>query len=377
MTNISLLTYDNDSYFRSKKEILNLSVESLYDSSSTNQEDVIIKFIKQMDKTKVDSGLLPPGLRLTIPGLIIFERPPSMQLVQYQNMTLEQMDNMEHGYEDEDEDCPEYDDTIHSYYIPVPWQLYIATYSTNPASMYRVTDVRMYFMNTPLNHPDVKLYAPYIPNFFADGHLCSPMFEDSYEVDRYPQDLSGVMASAFDWIWNTGFNADLIECIEQTIVQCKDKNPVVHNFLVEYHENKRYRYLSRHLAFYKYLSELSIHEITSLEWANPAYCSHFNNELRIVYNNDTAAVQQFKDSDRYDPDSRDELSDFKFWYGDLYAHDKTYSKIIESLFYWESMYGHNNHYSSILDPNSVLFNSFDYFASALNNQISYHKMNQA
>ena len=33
------------------------------------------------------------------------------------------------------------------------------------------------------------------------------------DIEKYPKDLSGVMASAYDWIWNSGFNFDITEGI--------------------------------------------------------------------------------------------------------------------------------------------------------------------
>ena len=64
---------------------------------------------------------------------------------------------------------------------------------------------------------------PPIPNFFTNGLLCRPMFDKMNDVDGYSKDLSGVIASAYDWIWNTGFNHDLTENFYHVI---KQKKPV-------------------------------------------------------------------------------------------------------------------------------------------------------
>ena len=33
------------------------------------------------------------------------------------------------------------------------------------------------------------------------------------DIEKYPKDLSGIIASAYDWIWNSGFNFDITESI--------------------------------------------------------------------------------------------------------------------------------------------------------------------
>jgi hypothetical protein len=371
MTNITTLSYRDDTSWRPSQELIDITVNSDYSgSSSTNNPEAILSFINLLDKKKVESGLLPPGLRLLLPGCVIFERPPSMQLIQLIDNSVDDICELEENGEDEALDPQVFQ-------IPVPWQLYIATYSTNPTSMYRITNVRMYFMNTPLNHPDVELYAPYIPNFFGNAELCSPMFNDSDEIERYPQDISGVIASAYDWVWNTGFNADLKECIDQTIFQYSGSNsdrinPIVKAFLKD--EN-RFNFTSQHAAFYSFLSKYDLHDVVDLPWAVPSYAIYFDRDYEFIYNNDTQLLEEFRQSDYcIDNEDGDNLGNFKDWISNIYHIKKTYTKIIDSLFYWErTRYMTDTHYAPMLSPNNISLQNLPNFAQTMINSIMVNR----
>lgn len=362
---IDTLSYSNESYWRKESQLQNITVDSSYSGNfSTNNVNAAISFLKSLDKKTVESGLLPPGLRLILPGCIIFERPPSMQLVQYIDSSVESIIELE---ENEDYDALE----PHVFQIPIPWQLYIATYSTHPGSMYRVTDVRMYFMNTPLTHPDVNLYAPYIPNFFTDAHLCSPMFDDHYEINRYSQDLAGVMSSAYDWVWNTGFNADLRECIDQTINQLRNINPIVKDFYNDYRNSDKYYNSSMYTAFYKFLSNYSIEDVVNLTWANISYTTYFDRDYDFIYNSDSPLVEKFRDSEDYD-ENNDDVRYFKNWLDSVVSiHNlqKTYNDIINALFYPNENNYISKHYKELLDPSNIALKNLSYFHQSMLNSV--------
>ena len=125
--------------------------------------------------------------------MIIFEMPPSMRHVSYQ-----------HAYRDNANG-----DTYRQYYVPVPWQVYIAIFSDEM----RLVDVQMYFSKTSLYSPDQQLYCPPMLNFYSNGALCRPFLSSIEDIEKYPKTISGIIASAFDWVWNTGFNWDITEQI--------------------------------------------------------------------------------------------------------------------------------------------------------------------
>jgi len=146
-----------------------------------------------------DSGFLPPGVKLISDGFIVYERPPTFKTIFYSPTFADQVT----------------DDSINAYSIAVPWQLYIAQFSDD----YLCSDVYMYFMDTPLQSLDQRVYMPTIPNFYTNGLLCRPRFATMDEVTRYSLDVSGVIASSYDWVWNNGTNNDLTESLVHLLLQ--------------------------------------------------------------------------------------------------------------------------------------------------------------
>lgn len=144
-----------------------------------------------------------PGIRYVGDNIIIFEMPPSFKHIDYKEAYRENEGN-------ENEEIDE-----RSYYIPIPWQIYIASFSEDNM---RVQQVQMYFSNSPLTSFDHQLYLPPLLNFYSNGVLCRPMFASMEDIEKYPQNISGVMASAYDWIWNSGFNFDIRETVSEFIV---------------------------------------------------------------------------------------------------------------------------------------------------------------
>jgi hypothetical protein len=377
MTYASILTLKSQRYWDKSSTLKTLTAGGQYsDLYSTNNPEAASSFLNGLNNKNINSGLLPPGLRVSMPGCVIFERPPSMQLVQYIDATVESIASYEENgsfYENDDHEEGEYFEELNSYAfrIPIPWQLYIATYSTNPASMYRVTSIRMYFMNGPLNHPDVELYAPYINNFFTDASLCTPMFDTSDEIERYPQNIAGVMASAYDWVWNTGFNADLKECLDINFANhVAEKNHIIKDFVNKYENGKLPRHLTRYAAFYDYLSDFTIDDIINLEWANPSYAHHFELDREFTYLNSKELLNQFHNSDMYDPDSTNEYHHYKQWLPDLRQIKKTYSHLIDTMFFWKPTISMSRtNYSDLIKNNNISLTSPEYFCESLVNHI--------
>ncbi len=152
-----------------------------------------VPFKIDTDSKKKDFDLIFPGLKCIDENIIVFELPPSMRHVSYQEAFR---DNVGSG-------------NYREFYIPVPWQVYIATFSNDM----RLASVQMYFSKTSLYSSEQKLYAPPLFNFYSDGTLCRPFFSQMEDIEKYPKTYSGIMASAFDWIWNSGFNWDITENI--------------------------------------------------------------------------------------------------------------------------------------------------------------------
>lgn len=142
-----------------------------------------------------DTGIMPPGVLFVKKNSLVFERPPAYQNVFFIPKRLDDSDYSE--------------EPVTSYRILVPWQLYIVHFSDN----YRTNAVRIHFMNSSLQHLDQEVYMAPMANLYSSGDLCRPMFDSIEDIERYTPDHAGVIASAYDWVWNSGTNVDLTESI--------------------------------------------------------------------------------------------------------------------------------------------------------------------
>lgn len=185
---------------------------SFNDRSIESNVSKIIKYIDSMVKPQIDnidsiqnfhSRFLPPGVRYITPGLIVFEKPPTHKLI---------------SIFDDYKDTLSHNTRVTDYYLPIPWQVYIASY--NPKDM-RLYSVKMYFSNSSIYSSNQHIYTPPLHNFFANGKLCRPFFSTMEDIEKYSQDYSGIIASAYDWIWNTGFNLDITQNIAEFIYTTK------------------------------------------------------------------------------------------------------------------------------------------------------------
>ena len=212
--------------------------------------------------------LLIPGLRFIGNNYIIFEMPPTQKVIDYKEAYREDDSPL-------DRQC----------YIPIPWQIYIAIY--DPATM-RLLSVQMYFTNTPLTSFNQTIYLPPILNFYASGALCRPFFETIEDIEKYPQNITGIFASAYDWVWNSGYNFDIVEPISEFI--CSSKFDDFLNLIPDTEENiflknnlKKVTFSSNRLSplyvrsFFLLWQQLSLYEVTNLKWTSFSIDTDFFN----------------------------------------------------------------------------------------------------
>jgi len=212
--------------------------------------------------------LLIPGLRFIGNNYIIFEMPPTQKVIDYKE-----------AYREDDSALDR------QFYIPIPWQIYIAIY--DPATM-RLLSVQMYFTNTPLTSFDQTIYLPPILNFYASGALCRPFFETIEDIEKYPQNITGIFASAYDWVWNSGYNFDIVEPISEFI--CSSKFDDFLNLIPDTEENillkynlKKVIFSSNRLSplhvrsFFLLWQQLSLYEVTNLKWTSFSIDTDFFN----------------------------------------------------------------------------------------------------
>jgi hypothetical protein len=207
-----------------------------------------------------DTGLMPPGVKYVGRNFVVYERPPTFKNIFY---------------------IP---DRVHSsmstgesvYRIPIPWQLYIATFNNE----YYLDSVRMYFMKSSLTNIEQELYLAPMPNFYTNSELCRPFFGNMEEVERYTKDVPGIISSSYDWIWNNGTNHDLTEAMLHIVLQRPNhedhQNTIMkHSDLAIY--NKLFhnssctsRYMSTLQVDYifKHWEAHSLLEVCSFDWPN-------------------------------------------------------------------------------------------------------------
>lgn len=222
--------------------------EFTYDSSEfkINSDKDLLTQILYKDESDT---LIPPGLKYLYKNFLVYERPPTHKLIHCYSQNLEEINS---------------DSKLYSFYIPIPWQLYIAEFDDN----LRTYSVRMYFMNAPLSSDSQHLYLPYIPNFYTNGKLCRPFFSSYDDISRYSQTIAGVIESSYDWVWSSNFNLDLTETISSIYLQ---KNPI------EISRGKRdINYINFRIPFsvvsetYKVIESFSLSEISSFTFPNPS-----------------------------------------------------------------------------------------------------------
>ena len=203
------------------------------------------------------TGLMPPGIKAIFPNVVVFERPPAYQNIFYIADTVSERMSEEQNV----------------YRIALPWQLYIAVYNSD----FYLSNVYMYFMDAPLTSVDQNIYAPNIPNFFSNGLLCRPNFSTMDDVERYSKDVSGVVHSAFDWVWNNGTNHDLTESMVLLPKYTQDLSTTVighaprssHYFDKSYCTTYKLSVEQVKTAFISW-EKIDIKDILNYKWASPS-----------------------------------------------------------------------------------------------------------
>jgi len=207
------------------------------------------------------TGLMPPGVKAIFPNVVVFERPPTYQNIFYIADTVsERMSDEQNVYR-----------------IALPWQLYIAVYNSD----FYLSNVYMYFMDAPLTSMTQNIYAPNIPNFFANGLLCRPNFSTMDDVERYSKDVSGVVHSAFDWVWNNGTNHDLTESMVLLPKYTEDLSTTVighaprsnHYFDPSYCTSYKLSVEQVKTAFISW-EKIDIKDILNYKWVSPSVQLH-------------------------------------------------------------------------------------------------------
>jgi hypothetical protein len=227
--------------------------------------------LNQKFYSQAPSGLLFPAVLYNAPGVLVFERPPTHKFVEYVDVTVEHID--------EDQSFG-----VHTFNLPLPWQLYVAEYDPKSMLVYKV---HMYFMNESFKNVNQIMYSPPLPNFYANGALCRPYIANMEDIERYEKTLSGVMAASYDWIWNSGFNHDLAETINSVYYHKKnsfyDPNHVKAIATKSWH---RFCHPSDLIRILKIWETFDINNILDIKWANLSVTNLWEAEIEWFYENE-------------------------------------------------------------------------------------------
>jgi len=229
-----------------------------------------------------------PGVRYLSEGIVVFERPPEHRLIGFYSNHRDNLD-----------ESTKYQQHV----VPLPWQVYVACY--NPADM-RLISVAMYFSKTSLYSFDQIIYAPPIFNFYSDGTLCRPFYPSIEDVTKYQTNVNGIIASAYDWVWNSSFNYDIVENICYFIKKglATQFEPYtsqtafmqsLNNYQNYISSNFRTSHNSIYEVFFHVWSSISIEDILNIEWP-PFIENKFYSE---VYQDSSSYIEMWAEEQGY------------------------------------------------------------------------------
>lgn len=334
------------------KNTSNFNSDSLFNVEFAKQFVQSLKDSKTpYSSTRLDNSLLFPGVRCFAPGIVIFEKPPCYKVLPVTNAHRDSIDS---------------NSSFSEYYLPIPWQVYIAMY--NPSDM-RLVNVKMFFASTSLHSFDQEIYAPPLYNFYSNGTLCRPFFSSMDDIEKYSKDISGVIASAYDWIWNSGFNYDITENISYFLYTkeftqfeqyIKPEHKVYYNWLVDHQLNYLPSTLNSryHAHFFKCWEDIPLSEVSSIKWSPFTSTSFYFQHLSSSRND--ILDQYINENDFVIPDDEED-----HYHDEEYCHPDciTVSEILSSS-------GYIAYLTEFLSKeNSILLQAF-------NSSVEYLKSNE-
>jgi hypothetical protein len=340
ITIMDLLNYSTNSVGAYKVVATDYNDNSVCLTGSSAIEYIKQTYLKGYTNTSTsgnDSGILPPGVRIVGENYVVFERPPTYQNVFYN------INRVEEQSEEEDQE-----ENIHVFRIPLPWQIYIATYNKD----FYINEVYMFFSDTSLLSKDQNIYLAPLPNFYTSGLLCRPVFAHMEEVERYPKNISGVIAGAYDWIWNNGTNNDLNEAMvhinlqiakdpdkRSSTVFSKMEEEIYNRAFIRQGSSPMYYDSTRVIAILKSWEQCTIEEVVNYKWPNFSLGTHFDSSVYSPVSSDQHQYitehSNFYDHlsswahAYYEEDYSSEDIDYMIENGD-YNHDAYYEYVVDN-----------------------------------------------
>lgn len=297
--------------------LISFKSEDIYSTSEVGpiffkDEDSIKKLhnIFQLPDNK-NSGFLMPGLISFSKNIVVFEMPPTYKLVSHIPLAKEQIS---------EEIASTH--TVESY-IPIPWQIYVAIFNND----YMLVDTYMFYSRNSIITSGVEenIYSPALPNFYSNGLLCRPFYASTDDINKYPKDISGVIAAAYDSVWNSGWNADLVDTIIDTgFTASHSSETSIHSrkFFIEKDAQEKYtKYLSllsnisygaRDKAWAIYvraISDFDLEEVINSLFSPPAISQIWDRDFDLQRDELAEQFEHHADEDYSEEDVENYISD--------------------------------------------------------------------
>lgn len=234
--------------------------------------DQLFQYLKSPNNIPlpIKDHVLPPGILYADNDIFVYEKPPCLKNYFYINSQLNSIE----------------DQTPEVYTIPLPWQVYVVLYG-NSGGAYYISDIYMYFSNSSITSFDQSVYLAPLTNFYTNGLLCRPMFDNMEEITPRENNLNSLIELSYNWVWNSGFNADLTESMLQTYIYGYAREEPVFPDLQHLKVNPSTSYYlqsSSHVNVLESWQKVPLEEVLNVKWFPPSqksrYYSDYNNFMR-------------------------------------------------------------------------------------------------
>ena len=253
------------SAFEEEKIKARFSFDGTPDFENELSDQDISKYLTAVFRPSSASiGLLPPAVRWLSPDrkIVVFERPPVMQ-----NIEIIQAKRDKIG-----ENSNSFNKIV--YTIPLPWTVYMAFFNAD----YEPVKLKVYVRNEPLTSMDDPIFMIPLHNFYYDSSLCNPIWNEFYDGINT---LAMGVERAFNMVWNSGFNYDLVDALSLAqhsgVFQqfWQDPRSVIPKNLHPKMVGDNF------LDFYLYWSQLPISDVLSTKWNSPSTSTRHNNPTEM------------------------------------------------------------------------------------------------
>lgn len=194
---------------------------------------------------RLSNSILPAAVRYMdlSRGLVLFERPPCYMPVHFSNIP---QGGLMAG-----------DPSAFVFTLPLPWQRYVFFFAPNGLP----TKVWLFFAQNQITSldKDPMSFAP-LPNLYEDSSVCLPVF-DHVDVEEF--DLLSAISNAYNVIWKSGFNMDIIKGYQHWLAGVShNHNPIA-----------KIRVSNGLDQFYRRWATFPLEKVVKFSWLAPAFDS--------------------------------------------------------------------------------------------------------